>query len=156
MPCLVFKDRKGRRFEVAIDKPRLSVGREAGNDVVIPFRSVSRQHCVFESRDGGVWVEDVGSSNGSTLNDEPLTEACLFDRGRPVVVCGDWCGGPRVEGAYLSGAAAAGRILGTLRSRRQPVQGELFGAATAGASPPPRVPDAGENQDFRHERSGNG
>ncbi|MEY3209703.1 MAG: hypothetical protein RIT28_184, partial [Pseudomonadota bacterium] len=26
--------------------------------------------------------------------------------------CGDWCVGPRVEAAYLSGVAMAGRVLG--------------------------------------------
>jgi len=42
---------------------------------------------------------------------EPLTETCLFDGDFTVVACGDWCGGPRVEGAFLSGCAAAGRVL---------------------------------------------
>jgi len=28
--------------------------------------------------------------------------------------CGDWCGGPRVEGAFLSGAALVGHLLRTL------------------------------------------
>lgn len=36
---------------------------------------------------------------------------CLVDDGGRVVACGDWCVGPRVEAAYLSGVAAAGRVL---------------------------------------------
>ncbi len=43
---------------------------------------------------------------------EPLTESCLFDDQRRIGACGDWCGGPRVEGAFLSGMAVAGRVLG--------------------------------------------
>ena len=46
------------------------------------------------------------------IPEEPLPESCLWDEETGVAVCGDWCGGPRVEGAFLSGAAAAGRILG--------------------------------------------
>ncbi len=46
---------------------------------------------------------------------EPLDERCLFDAERRMGACGDWCGGPRVEGAFLSGAAAANRILELLR-----------------------------------------
>jgi len=42
---------------------------------------------------------------------KPLTERCLFDADLGLAACGDWCGGPRVEGAFISGWAAAGRIL---------------------------------------------
>lgn len=35
----------------------------------------------------------------------------LWDATMKLGACGDWCGGPRVEGAYLSGAAMAGHVL---------------------------------------------
>ena len=36
---------------------------------------------------------------------------CLFDKAQGLVACGDWCVGGRVEGAWLSGKAAAEQIL---------------------------------------------
>ena len=42
---------------------------------------------------------------------EPLNEGALWFSERLLAIAGDWCHGSRVEGAFLSGAAAAGRIL---------------------------------------------
>jgi len=40
----------------------------------------------------------------------PLPEPFLFDAEQGLGLAGDWCGGPRVEGAYLSGASLAQMI----------------------------------------------
>jgi predicted NAD/FAD-dependent oxidoreductase len=40
----------------------------------------------------------------------PLPEKFLFDASQAIGLAGDWCGGPRVEGAYLSGLALARAI----------------------------------------------
>lgn len=45
---------------------------------------------------------------------EPCQHGCLIDETLTLIACGDWAAGSRVEGAFLSGMAAAGRILGTL------------------------------------------
>jgi len=43
----------------------------------------------------------------------PLPRRYLFDRDKALAACGDWCGGPRVEGAYLSGRTLAEAIAGS-------------------------------------------
>ncbi|MEX1364427.1 MAG: FAD-dependent oxidoreductase [Nannocystaceae bacterium] len=43
--------------------------------------------------------------------DAPLPERCLFDPQLRLGAGGDWCGGPRVEGAWLSGLALARALL---------------------------------------------
>ena len=42
---------------------------------------------------------------------DPTDRRALFDPETGLVVCGDWLAGGRVEGAFLSGAAAAGYVL---------------------------------------------
>jgi hypothetical protein len=36
---------------------------------------------------------------------------CLEDEGHRLYACGDWCLGGRIEGAFMSGLAAASAIL---------------------------------------------
>jgi predicted NAD/FAD-dependent oxidoreductase len=51
----------------------------------------------------------------------PLSEACIHDSSSAVFGCGDWCAGPKVEGAYLSGRAAAARLLEVqMKASRRP------------------------------------
>jgi hypothetical protein len=42
---------------------------------------------------------------------QPLGLRCLADEGRHLYACGDWCLGGRIEGAFMSGLAAASAIL---------------------------------------------
>jgi len=49
---------------------------------------------------------------------KPLAEGCLADATGRVLLAGDWCAGNRVEGAWLSGRAAAQSALERLSGRR--------------------------------------
>lgn len=44
------------------------------------------------------------------LTETPADLPCLYDPALRIGACGDWCGGARVESAFLSGMAMAGRI----------------------------------------------
>lgn len=47
-------------------------------------------------------------------------EGALHDPARNITLCGDWLLGPRIECAFLSGCAAAGRIMSTLSANTTP------------------------------------
>ncbi len=51
-----------------------SIGRSEKNDIQIAERHVSRQHAVVNFRDGIFTINDLGSANGTFVNDRRLTE----------------------------------------------------------------------------------
>ena len=44
------------------------------------------------------------------LATKPLGEDCVMHASGRLLACGDWCLGARIEAAFLSGSAAAGRL----------------------------------------------
>jgi hypothetical protein len=57
--------RAGAEFALG---PELTVGRAAGCSLVFDERFVSQVHCRIFLRDGSVFVEDLGSTNGTWVN----------------------------------------------------------------------------------------
>ena len=53
----------------------LVIGRDAACDIVIPDRQVSRRHAQISPTENGVILEDLGSKNGTYLNNQLLNEA---------------------------------------------------------------------------------
>ena len=67
----------GRRF--LLDKNELVLGRGTDTDIQVDRDSVSRRHArVFRSEDNWM-VADLGSTNGSYVNDQPIQESALTD-----------------------------------------------------------------------------
>ncbi|MFG0274957.1 MAG: NAD(P)-binding protein [Phycisphaerales bacterium] len=50
--------------------------------------------------------------------EQAVGEACVYDPELQIGLAGDWCLEPRIEGAFLSGCALAGRIAGVVVERR--------------------------------------
>lgn len=62
----------GEGMEVPLRKGPNSFGRKADNDVSIVDPYVSGRHGTIEIADDGVYLTDIGSSNGTMLNDAKL------------------------------------------------------------------------------------
>jgi serine/threonine protein kinase len=68
---LVLITSDGREFPVYQGK--VTIGRDTGNDIVIPVRQVSRHHAQIRCSQRGCSVEDLGSTNGTYVNGAILT-----------------------------------------------------------------------------------
>lgn len=56
----------GRRF--AVTERGLRLGRSSTCEIAMPDPALSRNHCLFELRDGDLWVTDLASANGTVVN----------------------------------------------------------------------------------------
>jgi DNA-binding NtrC family response regulator len=72
---LVFYHRDGALAAQLEKGKSLVVGRAAPSDVEIHDLGLSRQHARFTWDEGGIWVEDLKSTNGTKKNGEPIKRA---------------------------------------------------------------------------------
>lgn len=70
-------DQRGRSYEL-LDE--LTVGRAAGCHIALEDRFVSQLHARMFRRDDQCFIEDLGSTNGTFLNDEKVTGPALLSK----------------------------------------------------------------------------
>ena len=104
-------------------------GRAAGERWVVHASSSWSEAHLWEDAEDVAWALTRAFARVAGRDDVPLFETahrwrfalpepslgvdCLFDADLRLGACGDWCLAPRLEGAFLSGVALAGRLLGT-------------------------------------------
>ncbi|MFL5629598.1 MAG: FHA domain-containing protein [Ktedonobacteraceae bacterium] len=57
----------------SLDRPLLTIGRGSECDIVINDASISRVHAQMLRQANGMYVQDLGSRNGTRVNDEPIS-----------------------------------------------------------------------------------
>ena len=62
---------------VEVGRNRVLIGRSSEADIVLPHDDISRRHAVLWRQDGQVWVRDLGSSNGTSLDGQPVGREAL-------------------------------------------------------------------------------
>lgn len=79
----------GDKREFVLGKSAITVGRIPDNFISFPEDSnVSRFHVQIDPRDGEYWIFDLGSSNGTTINDAPLEAEMLLKDGDVILLGG--------------------------------------------------------------------
>ena len=72
------EEQRGRSYEL-LDE--LTVGRAAGCHIALDDRFVSQLHARMFRRDDQCFIEDLGSTNGTFLNDDKVTSPALLTKG---------------------------------------------------------------------------
>lgn len=78
---LNFKDEKGEAKRVLVEGEKFLIGRTPDNDLQIPLNNLSRQHAKIERFADVFVISDCGSSNGSSVNGEPLKDPVALKNG---------------------------------------------------------------------------
>jgi pSer/pThr/pTyr-binding forkhead associated (FHA) protein len=60
-----------------LDQEYTHVGRAPGNEISLPYPSVSNRHCIFILSGPDIVLRDLNSSNGTCVNGEPVNEVVL-------------------------------------------------------------------------------
>jgi transcriptional regulator with GAF, ATPase, and Fis domain len=79
-PELTWTDEAGKHTHVIVG--RTTVGSAPGTEVRVADREVSRLHVELEPTDRGTWVRDLGSRNGTFVQDLLITAALAPDGAR--------------------------------------------------------------------------
>jgi hypothetical protein len=65
----------GQTFELSL--PETGIGRDAQNEICLDHKSVSRSHARILYEDGQAVIYDVGSTNGTFVNGQPISRSVL-------------------------------------------------------------------------------
>lgn len=87
MPQLVLSVQGVETQKIPLVKDRTTLGRKPGNDIVLDNMIVSGQHCAFELHGlADVFVEDLGSTNGTFVNNGKVKGRVQLHDGDKVAV----------------------------------------------------------------------
>ncbi len=65
-------------WEISLEPGVISIGRNPENNIALEHPSISGEHCILTVTDAGVIVKDLGSANGTFVNDTPTDETLLL------------------------------------------------------------------------------
>ena len=91
---LIRVTKNGKSTRVPLSHERTLVGRQDDCHIRVPVAGISRKHCEIVIADGSIVINDLGSSNGTYVNQErisgaqPLSAGDLISFGGLVFVVG--------------------------------------------------------------------
>ena len=121
---------------VYLTKDRTTLGRKAGNDIVLDNLVVSGSHCAFELKGlADVYLEDLGSTNGTFVNNKRVRERQQLQDGDTIAI-----GHFRIQFLTASGDSGFGqtRAFDSMMGGSAPLQAsfQVLNGSSAGLEVP--------------------
>lgn len=85
MPKLILKFNEAVLKEIPLDREQLTIGRKPDNDVVIDNPAVSGHHAKLARVQAVYFLEDLGSTNGTFVNEKKIDKKQLRDGDRVTI-----------------------------------------------------------------------
>lgn len=87
---LTSRSPQGGQQVYRIDKPRVKIGRQLDNDIIVPDKNVGRYHAVIEYQPNGQFtLTDLQSTNGTIVNKVPVIRPYVL-HDKDVIVIGKY------------------------------------------------------------------
>jgi pSer/pThr/pTyr-binding forkhead associated (FHA) protein len=146
MRRLVVNPGTPQAWEIALKAGANLLGRGAHNDFQIDHPSVSGSHCEVIASDDSVWIKDLGSTNGTFVENAPVQEVQLQE-GQTIRL-------GNVALAYYCGEGNPAEVVGAIPPAIPPASIRLHSTPPriAGDGSPP-VPDTGRRFCKFHPKS---
>jgi pilus assembly protein CpaF len=73
VPILVIRDsRNGKVKEISLNRSRFTIGKSDWNDLVLPRKTISREHCMIFRKGADYIIKDLGSTGGTLLDNNRI------------------------------------------------------------------------------------
>jgi hypothetical protein len=129
--------------EIALDKPRITIGRKANNDIQIDNLAISGQHAAIAVILDDAFLEDLNSTNGTYVNGQSVKKRVLQDN--DVVEMGKYRLKYMLEGGEGGSVTGDAGDLGALDtgSSEKPVAGSVANPGAPGQAAATGTPRLG-------------
>jgi pilus assembly protein CpaF len=89
MFSILIQEKGGETKRLEFDRPEITIGRVAGNDIVLPRGNISKRHSRIVYKDNKFIIVDLKSTNGTFVNGRKIT-APLVVKGTDKIYVGDF------------------------------------------------------------------
>jgi len=69
---------------LTFERPAVTIGRREGNDLRLQTAGISSMHCKISRVGNGYQLEDLGSTNGTYLDQQRVQGPLLVNPGQPI------------------------------------------------------------------------